>query len=129
MPARVTHFEIYGEEPGKLADFYQAIFGWEPDKVPGIDYWRIQPESSDSAGLAGGITRRPNIEPRAWMNYVTVDSIDEVIHQVQSSGGQVIRPKAAVARTGWCAIAADPEGNLFALWQSDPSAMPMPEPD
>jgi predicted enzyme related to lactoylglutathione lyase len=29
MTSSVTHFEIYGEEPAKLADFYPSIFGWQ----------------------------------------------------------------------------------------------------
>ena len=37
----VTHFEIYGEEPAKLADFTD-IFGWQVEQMPGIGYWRIQ---------------------------------------------------------------------------------------
>jgi predicted enzyme related to lactoylglutathione lyase len=27
----VTHFEIYGEEPAKLAEFYRSLFGWQID--------------------------------------------------------------------------------------------------
>ena len=37
----VTHFEIYAEEPAKLADFYRDLFGWEIEKTPEIDYSRI----------------------------------------------------------------------------------------
>ena len=28
----VTHFEIYAEEPAKLAEFYRGVFGWRLDK-------------------------------------------------------------------------------------------------
>lgn len=33
MISLVTHFEIYGEEPAKLAEFYRSVFGW---KIIGI---------------------------------------------------------------------------------------------
>jgi predicted enzyme related to lactoylglutathione lyase len=46
----VTHFEIYASEPEKLADFYRTMFGWQLEKAPGIDYWRIQTESSPFVG-------------------------------------------------------------------------------
>jgi hypothetical protein len=49
----VTHFEIYATEPGKLADFYRTLFGWQLDKAPGIDYWRIQTEPNHTNGFNG----------------------------------------------------------------------------
>ena len=47
----------------------------------------------------------------------------------ESSGGSVLRPKTAVPKTAWYAVVADPEGNIFAVWQPDPNAMPLPEPE
>ena len=40
----VTHFEVYAEEPSKVAEFYRSLFGWQVDEAPGIDYWLIQTE-------------------------------------------------------------------------------------
>ena len=34
----VTHFEIYGEHPVALADFYRKAFGWQVEQMPGIGY-------------------------------------------------------------------------------------------
>jgi len=45
----VTRFEIFVEEPTKLAEFYRTVLGWQIEKVPGIDCWRAQTNS------AGGI--------------------------------------------------------------------------
>jgi uncharacterized protein len=36
--SQVTHFEIYAEEPAKLAEFYRTLLGWQIEKAPGIDY-------------------------------------------------------------------------------------------
>ena len=52
---------------------------------------------------------------------MTVPSIDEAAAQVEALGGVVLRPKA-VLHTGWYAMAADPEGNIFAIWQADAAA-------
>jgi hypothetical protein len=43
----VTHFEICASEPSKLADFYRVLFGWQLEKAPGIDYWRLGIASED----------------------------------------------------------------------------------
>ena len=129
MTSSVTHFEIYGEEPAKLADFYRGLFGWHLEKAPGVDYWRIQTEPSHANGYDGGLTYRPIPEPRSWVHYVNVGSLDEAVADVQRLGGAVLRPKTAVPKTAWYAVVADPEGNIFAVWQPDSTAMPLPEPD
>ena len=36
MTDPATHFESYGEEPAKLAEFYASLFGWRLEKAPGI---------------------------------------------------------------------------------------------
>ncbi len=128
MPAMVTHFEIYAEEPAKLVDFYRDLFGWQLDKMSGIDYWRTRTGPADTPGCSGGLTYRPFPGPRSWVHYVNVASLDEAVADVLRLGGAVLRPKTAVPRTGWYAVLADPEGNIFAVWQPDPTAFPPPEP-
>ena len=63
------------------------------------------------------------------MLYVNVASLDETVARVQSLGGSIVRPKTAVPRTAWVTIVADPAKNIFGVWQADPTAFPMPEPD
>jgi len=129
MATAVTHFEIYGEEPAKLAEFYRSLFGWQIEQSPGIDYWRIQTGAADAEGIGGGLTYRPIPGPRSWVHYVNVASLDGAVAEVQRLGGVILRPKTAVPKTAWYAVVADPEGNIFAVWQADPTAFPPPEPD
>lgn len=129
MTGLVTHFEIYGEDPSNLSRFYASLFGWEIDKAPGIDYWQIQTGPKRGGSFNGGLTYRPAEGPVSWLNYVTVPSVDAAIIQVQRMGGRIVRPKAAVPRSGWYAVLLDPQGNSFAIWQTDTTAMPPPEPD
>ena len=88
----VTHFEIYASDPAKLVDFYHTLFGWHLEKAPGIDYWWIQTEPSHTNGFTGGLTYRPIPEPRSWVHYVNVDSLDQAVARVQQLGGAVLRP-------------------------------------
>ena len=129
MATAVTHFEIFAEEPAKLADFYRSLFGWQIEQAPGIDYWRVQTGATAGQGISGGLTYRPIPGPRSWVHYVNVASLDQALGEVLRLGGSVLRPKTAVPKTAWYAVVADPEGNIFAVWQPDPHAMPMPEPD
>lgn len=129
MTGSVTHFEIYGEEPAKLADFYRGVFEWRLDKAPGVDYWRIQTGSAGATGINGGLTYRPIAGTRGWVHYVHVASLDEAMAAAQRLGASVLRPKTAVPKSAWYAVLADPEGNAFAIYQPDPTAMPLPEPE
>jgi uncharacterized protein len=129
MSGPVTHFEIYGEAPAELAQFYASLFGWRIEKAPGVDYWRIQTEPKHGAGFDAGLAYRPVEGPNSWLHYVTVTSIDAALARAEHMGAGIVRPKTAVPRTGWYAVLADPQGNAFAIWQTDPTAFPPPEPD
>jgi hypothetical protein len=129
MPNPVQHFEIYGDNPEKLAEFYKKVFGWNISKAPNMDYWMVGTAPSNDKGMPtepgminGGMMKRPMPDARAWMNYVTVDSLDEATKKLQAAGGQVFRPRTAVPKMGWFAIVSDPEQNVFGIWQSDPNA-------
>ncbi len=40
---RVTHFEIYTDDPEGVQPFYQDVFGWKFSKFEGgpIEYWLV----------------------------------------------------------------------------------------
>jgi uncharacterized protein len=102
------------------------LFGWKVEKAPGIDYWHIKTPSSM---IGGGLTFRPTHAPGSWVHYIHVESLDEVLKRALELGGKIVREKTAVPKTAWYAVVADPEGNIFALWQADSAAFPHPEPD
>ncbi len=129
MTSAVTHFEIYAEEPAKLAEFYRTLLGWQVDKAPGIDYWRINTAPGDPQATGGGLLFRPIQGPRSWVHYVHVESLDATLGRILELGGSVVRAKAAVPKAAWYAVVADPQGNIFAIWQADPTAMPTLEPE
>ena len=72
---------------------------------------------------------RPIQGPRSWVHYVSVESIDDTIEEVQRLGGKLLRAKAAVPRIAWYAVVEDPQGNIFAVWEADPTAFPPLEPE
>jgi uncharacterized protein len=127
MTSTVTHFEIYAEDPSKLAEFYRTLLGWQIDKAAGIASGRI--DTGESKGIGGGLLFRPIPGPRSWVHYIHVESLDQTLKRIVALGGALVRPRAAVPKTAWYAVVADPEGNIFAIWQADPLAMPPPQPE
>ncbi|HAB19382.1 MAG TPA: VOC family protein [Verrucomicrobiota bacterium] len=129
MTSPATHFEIYGEQPAALADFYREALGWKVEQMPGINYWRIQTGAPDGPALHGGLTHKAIPGLNGWMLFVNVASLDDTVAKIVELGGGVVRPKTAVPRTAWVTICQDPAKNIFGIWQADAKAFPMPEPD
>ena len=129
MAPIVTHFEIFADDPGPLADFYRSLFGWQIDKVRGVDYFHIQTAPPEEKSIRGGLTYRAMPQPRSWVHYVSVKSLDDSVARVLSLGGKVVREKTAVPKTAWYAVVEDPQGNVFGMWEADPKAFPPLEPE
>src|SRR3954468_13227049 len=110
MTSSVTHFEIYGEDPARLAEFYKTLLGWRIEKTPGIDYWRIETAPGEARAIGGGVTFRPIPAPRSWVHCLHVESLDHPLEQILELGGTLVRQKAAVPKAAWYAVVADPEG-------------------
>jgi predicted enzyme related to lactoylglutathione lyase len=125
----VVHFEIYADDPDKLAQFYTTLFDWTIEPVPG-DYRLIKTVETDAQGMPtqpgginGGMLKRPaGYEGRAWVNYVNVDSVDRAVERAQALGATVMLPKMPVPGMGWFSMLVDPQGNTFAVWQQDSGA-------
>lgn len=126
----VAHFEIYGDDPDALQRFYTELFDWTMQPVPGMDYRFIQTVDGDSQGMPtqpgginGGMAKRPDgYKTRAWMSYVNVESLDASVERARQLGASVMRAKTPVPGMGWFAMLTDPEGNEFAMWQTDAGA-------
>ena len=57
MP-RVVHFESTANEPEKVVDFYQKVFGWKVTKWEGPqEYWLVETGEAEEPGINGGIMR------------------------------------------------------------------------
>jgi predicted enzyme related to lactoylglutathione lyase len=125
----VQHFEVYGDDPENLGACYRDVFGWQVDKVPGMDYWMLITGPSNKDGqptkpgmINGGLMKRPMPDARMWMNYVTVPSLESAMTKIEAAGGKIYRRRTAVPKMGYFAVVADPEGNPFGIWQSDDTA-------
>jgi predicted enzyme related to lactoylglutathione lyase len=125
----VVHFEIYADDPAKLAQFYKGLFDWTMEPLPGMDYQLIRTVDTDAKGMPtqagginGGMMRRPAPEVPGTINYVSVESLDGALERAQKLGAEVMKGRAAVPGRGWFVILQDPQGNAFALWQQDAQA-------
>ena len=119
---RVVHFELGADEPERAIAFYKTVFEWKFKKWEGpMDYWLITTGEQDEPGIDGGLGLRQRPDERTT-NTIGVDSVDDYVDKIVASGGTVVMPKHAIPGVGYLAYCADTEGNIFALWEDDPSA-------
>ncbi len=126
----VSHFEIYGDDPDRLAKFYTDLFDWKVTVVPGMDYRMVHTGDTDDKGMLaspgainGGIARKPQgFTVNGAVNYAMVESIEDTTAKAVGLGAKVTRAKTAVPGMGWFAMFLDPEGNNFAIFKNDPEA-------
>jgi uncharacterized protein len=114
--SRPIHFEILGDEPEKLAKFYQGLFGWEMAGWGGPqDYWLVTTGPEGTPGINGGLMRRHF--PQAVINTISVESLETAIAKVEELGGKKVHGPHEIPGVGLHAYCTDPEGNYFGVIQ------------
>ena len=127
--SRVVHFEIHASQPERSLAFYRALFGWtaEPWGPPGM-YWLLRTGSAPEPGIDGGLMLRRGAPPvegqavNAFVCTIGVESASKSLARALELGGTEALPLMAIPGVGWLAYAKDPDGNIFGLMQSDPTA-------
>ena len=100
---RVTHFEIYTDDPEAVRPFYQDVFGWKFNKFDGpMEYWLITTGSDKEPGINGGITRPREGQSPGTLNTVAVASLDQTIKKIEQRGGKNLCSEDGDSK-GWLA--------------------------
>ncbi|MBI3032766.1 VOC family protein [Candidatus Woesearchaeota archaeon] len=127
MKNPIVHFEIPADNVERAKKFYEKTFGWEITKftMEGGDYWIVRTTEVDknmmptSPGINGGLMQRKN-PSQPFMNYISVESIDNMLKVVETNGGKICMPKMEIGKgMGWIAAFQDTEGNLMGLHQEE----------
>ncbi|MEZ0066833.1 putative enzyme related to lactoylglutathione lyase [Streptacidiphilus sp. MAP12-20] len=98
-------------------EFYGALFGWAFTPGPA----RLGPyvRASVEGRLVAGIGATAAVEgfPVDWVTYFSVDSADQVAQRIRDCGGTVALGPLDSEDAGRLALAADPFGAAFGIWE------------
>jgi predicted enzyme related to lactoylglutathione lyase len=121
---RVTHFEIYTDDPEAVQPFYREVFGWKFQKFEGgaIEYWLVITGDEGEPGINGGITRPREGQSPGTINTVAVASLSQTLDKIEKRGGKICVPKMSIPKIGWLAYAEDPAGNVLGVIEPDTNA-------
>ncbi len=121
---KIVHFEIPADDVGRAKSFYGAIFGWELDDVPGMDYTMVRTVPVDAnqmptapGAINGGMMQRTDDTPSPVIT-IDVDSIDDALKQIEAAGGSTVRSRTEIPGMGAFAYFKDSEGNTLGLWEN-----------
>ncbi|WP_431037338.1 VOC family protein [Streptomyces sp. P6-2-1] len=104
-------------EPAAARAFYGALFGWEYEEGPrGLGpYGRALLDGRPVAGL-GQLPTGTGL-PVAWTTYFETSDVNELAATVHACGGTVGVGPLDSPGAGRLALASDPGGARFGLWQ------------
>jgi predicted enzyme related to lactoylglutathione lyase len=107
-------------DPQQSAEFYTALFDWEATETmpPGSEgsYLMFRKDGKDVA--AAGSKPDPSF-PTVWNTYVATDDADASAARIRDAGGTVVMEPFDVFTAGRMAVAQDPQGAHFAVWQAN----------
>lgn len=99
-------------------EFYTSLFGWTAE-TGGGEYGGYVTFRRDGRVVAGMGAAMEGAQPNAWLTYLLVEDADAAEKAVANAGGRVLSPTMTVGDQGRLAVAADPGGAPFGMWQPD----------
>ncbi|WP_030416837.1 VOC family protein [Streptomyces sp. NRRL S-1448] len=118
MPGAPCWVSLLAHSLSATQEFYGALFGWEfrPGPQHFGPYARAFLDGREVAGV-GELAPDRHL-PVAWTTYLASDDADVTAEQVRCCGGTVgVGPLDADHDAGRMAIASDPQGAIFGIWQ------------
>jgi uncharacterized protein len=97
--------------------FYSDVLGWTytGGEAEYGGYLTCQANGRAAAGL---MPRMSESTPAGWTTYFASDDADATAASITAAGGTVLAPPMDVGPIGRMAVALDPQGNSFGIWQA-----------
>jgi len=106
-------------DPEAASEFYRRLFGWEisTENDPS-GYLHIKNGGDFMGGIQTAAQRNLNSPPH-WLIYFLVSDCTAASAKASHAGGQLLLEPMDVPKVGRMAIAQDPQGAVFALFQPE----------
>jgi uncharacterized protein len=102
----------------RAREFYSDVFGWTV-QPGGPETGGYSVAELNGQGVAGLGPRMGSPEaPAMWMTYLATSDADATAAKIKSAGGQLVVEPMDITDVGRMAVAVDPAGAVFGLWQA-----------
>ena len=113
----VAHIELSTTELAASRRFYEEIFGWRFDSMPGMEAYVL---FRTPGGQGGGFVSGPMADAPSAVGpllHLEVTDIDATLAKIASLGGRTLQPKTTISdEFGFFAVFLDNVGNRLGLW-------------
>lgn len=118
---RPVWFDLSTTDLEAAKSLYAELFGWSYQSF-GEAMGHYTMAFRDGRAAAAVAPKMPGQEdgPVTWTVYFGVTDINAAVERVTAHGGSIMVPPMVIPGSGHMAIAVDPEGAVFGLWQADP---------
>ena len=123
MPHPVVHFEVIGQDPARLRQFFGQLFGWEFDTPSPVAREVSEPENYgfvdlvtaiDGTGIRGGVGGGAAYESHSLF-YIAVPDVEAALQRAEELGGTRTMGPATSPRGLVVGQFTDPEGTLIGV--------------
>lgn len=117
---RFCWFEYVSTESQKAQGFFGELFNWKTQSVPvpslpGGQYTMI---TAGEHTIGAYLATPPGAPKDAhWLSHLQIESASATLAKIEKAGGRTLKAATTMGDKGTYAIAADPFGAAFALWQ------------
>jgi len=121
LEGKIVWHDLLTDEVNSVKAFYGKLFGWKFDNGgdPDAVYTTILLNGNPIGGIVHLEKKVGDINYAAqWMEYISVDDVDEVFQKVKNQNCKVYREPFDVLHRGRIAIFADSRGALIAILNS-----------
>lgn len=114
-PGTPSWVDLGSPDIAASAAFYSSLFGWEcVDQGEEAGHYTIGMLRGKAAAAIGPAM---NPGPPYWTTYFSVADADAAATLIAAAGGTVVVPPIDVLDVGRMAVAQDPTGGFFSIWQ------------
>ena len=113
----VCHIELSTTDLAASRTFYETIFGWTFQLVPGMEGYAL---FNTPSGLGGGMNSSERADPpsdKGPIVHLEVEDIEASLKRIEELGGKTLLPKTKISdEFGAYGLFLDNVGNRLGLW-------------
>jgi predicted enzyme related to lactoylglutathione lyase len=113
----IVHIEIPAHDREVSASFYSALFGWETQHHPEMQYTTFAVVPGPGGGFAtidGEYARQGEV-----LIHVGTDDVDASLNKAAELGGAIVTPNTEIPGVGWFGVFTDPSGTRVAVFKAN----------
>ena len=114
----VVWFEIYVQDMDRARKFYESVFKFKLERLPGteLEMWAFPSDMNGGYGVGGTLVKMQGV-PSGGSTLVYFRCEDCAVEEglAAKAGGRIDKKKFSIGQYGFISLVVDTEGNMIGL--------------